>query len=243
MAEFISLNGLIPGAALAGKTFVEYIWPILKDLLPEDTDVTKDNVSERNYYLEGGVALVMTVGANVTAEGKWTHHNDAENLENALVPLPQDPVNNPVAGAFSGMVGASLEMHLEGKAYVKGKAWAVTFEAGLIIAVGSAKEIGAAKLEYKVNITEQNNQMMVDGAFEWNGLAIITASYKSAGVGSKDNGKKKKQHTGKRPSSNSASSPKHSFSEKDLKNQWVLIKPGKTPEDPKPVPLNDYFNS
>jgi len=242
----IGLNGLIPGAALAGKTFVEYIWPILKDLLPKDTEVTKENVSERNYYLEGGVALVMTVGANVTAEGKWTHKNEAANLENALVPLPADPVNNPVAGAFSGMVGASLEMHLEGKAYVKGKAWAVTFEAGLILAVGSAKEIGAAKLEYKVNITEQNNQMMVDGAFEWNGLAIITASYKSAGIGSKDNGKQRNSGLDDGfgdPVEVKPTQIKHTFSKKDLKNQWVLIKPGKTPEDSKPVPLNDYFNS
>ncbi len=42
----IGVNGLIPGAALAGKTFVEYIWPILKDLLPKDTEVTKNNVSD-----------------------------------------------------------------------------------------------------------------------------------------------------------------------------------------------------
>jgi hypothetical protein len=244
----IGANGLIPGAALAGKTFVEYIFPILKGLLPEDTEVTKENISERNYYLEGGVALVMNVGANITAEGKWTHHNDADNLKNALVPLPEDPVNNPVSGAFSGMTGASLEMHLEGKAYAKGKAWAVTFEAGLIIAVGSAKEIGAAKLEYKVNITKQNEQMMVDGAFEWNGLAIITASYKSAGLGSKDNSQQKNNAAnagppGAPPPKNKPTEIKLDFSEKDLKNQWVLIKPGKTPEETKPVPLNDYFNS
>ncbi|NQZ27497.1 MAG: hypothetical protein HRT55_14415 [Colwellia sp.] len=240
----IGINGLIPGAALAGKTFVEYIWPILKGLLPEDTEVTKENIDKRNYYLEGGVALVMKVGANITAEGKWTHHNDGENLTSSFVPLPADPVNNPVSGAFSGMAGASLEMHLEGKAYAKGKAWAVTFEAGLIIAVGSAKEIGAAKLEYKVNITEKNEQMMVDGAFEWNGLAIITASYKSAGIGSKDNDDTTKSAQGGRPSAKSKQSEtKHTFSEKDLKNQWVLIEPGKTPKDTKPVPLNDYFNS
>ncbi len=241
----IGVNGLIPGAALAGKAFVEYIFPILKGLLPEDTEVTKENIDKRNYYLEAGVALVMNVGANITAEGKWTHHNDGENLTNSLVPLPTDPVNNPVSGAFSGMVGASLEMHLEGKAYAKGKAWAVTFEAGLIIAVGSAKEIGAAKLEYKVNITKKNEQMMVDGAFEWNGLAIITASYKSAGIGSKDN----YQQDGALaddgfgvPAEEKASETKHTFSDKDLKNQWVLIEPGKTPKDTKPVPLNDYFN-
>jgi hypothetical protein len=243
----IGVNGLIPGAALAGKTFVEYIWPILKGLLPEDTEVTKDNIDKRNYYLEGGVALVMNVGANITAEGKWTHHNDGENLTNSLVPLPADPVNNPVSGAFSGMAGASLEMHLEGKAYAKGKAWAVTFEAGLIIAVGSAKEIGAAKLEYKVNITEKNEQMMVDGAFEWNGLAIITASYKSAGIESKDNGNNNgnqgRGRPGSTPPKGKSNETKHAFSKKDLKNQWVLIEPGKTPKDTNPVPLNDYFNS
>ena len=204
-------------------------------------------MSERNYYLEGGIALVMNVGANITAEGKWTHHNDAANLANALVALPEDPVNNPVSGAFSGMAGASLEMHLEGKAYAKGKAWAVTFEAGLIIAVGSAKEIGAAKLEYKVNITKQNEQLMVDGAFEWNGLAIITASYKSAGINSKDNneekGKQTKGRFGASKPKEASSETKHTFSEKDLKNKWVLIEPGKTPQDSQPVPLNDYFNS
>ncbi len=189
----------------------------------------------------------MNVGANITAEGKWTHHNDADNLENALVPFPEDPINNPVSGAFSGMAGASLEMHLEGKAYAKGKAWAVTFEAGLIIAVGSAKEIGAAKLEYKVNITEKNEQMMVDGAFEWNGLAIITASYKSAGIGSKDNDEQENidfdDGFGIPAIEEKPTEIKHSFSKKDLKNQWVLIEPGKTPADTKPVPLNDYFNS
>jgi len=87
---------------------------------------------------------------------------------------------------------------------------------------------------------------MVGGAFEWNGLAIITASYKSAGIGSKDNGKQRNSGLDDGfgdPVEVKPTQIKHTFSKKDLKNQWVLIKPGKTPEDSKPVPLNDYFNS
>lgn len=245
----IGVNALIPGAAVAGKRFFEYIFPIIKGLLPEDSTVTKDNITDRKYYLEGGVALVMTTGANISAEGKWTHQNDAAHLKQNPAPIPTDPINNPIHGSFSKMVGASMEMYIEGKAYVKGKAWAVTFEAGFIVAVGGAKEIGAAKLEYKLNFTEQNDQPMVDGAFEWNGLAIITASYKSFGLESKDNGDENEELGGSMPGMSATtveempSETKASFSQKDFDNQWVLIPPGKTPEDSKPVPLNDYFNS
>ncbi|PKF63511.1 hypothetical protein CW745_01275 [Psychromonas sp. psych-6C06] len=85
---------------------------------------------------------------------------------------------------------------------------------------------------------------MVDGAFEWNGLAIITASYKSAGVGAKDNNDQGPSKGAGRP----GAKPKpraiqNTFSQKDLKNQWVLIAPGKTPENPQAVPLNEYFTS
>ena len=63
----------------------------------------------------------------------------------------------PEVGTFSGMAGASLEMHL----LLEGKAWAVNFEAGFIVAVGAAKEIGAAKLAYKFNSVVAINKPML----------------------------------------------------------------------------------
>jgi|GEM_PF-5399280 len=184
----IGANALLPGSAQAGRAFVKYMWPILKDLLPDDTEVTEQNIKDRNYYLEGGVALVLTVGANVTAEGKWTHKNDAENLTINHVDLPPDPVKNPEVGTFSGMAGASLEMH---------------------------------------------------------GLALIRASYKTFSIGSKDNSDKDTNGKGGLlgGAKQRKSETKPEFSTKDLKNQWVLIEPGKTPKDTDPVPLYDYFNA
>jgi hypothetical protein len=89
--------------------------------------------------------------------------------------------------------------------------------------------------------------MMVDGAFEWNGLAILTASYKSAGIGSKDNDDQGPTEGTDdfgfdEPVEEKPNETERTFKDKDLKNQWVLIEPGKTPKDSKPVPLNDYFN-
>ena len=243
----IGVNALIPGVGAAGIAFVEYIAPIIEGLLPQNSEVTREDIEKRKYYLEGGIALVLNVGANISAEGKWTHTNDALNLGNNPAALPASPDTNPEVSAFSGMTGASLEMQLEGKVYVKGKAWAVTFEAGLMIAMGSAKDIGAAKLEYKLNITGENGVPKVEGAFEWNGLAIITASYKSFGVGSKDNDEQNDNEYSSRrrprPSQDRSTATQQNNTQKTYKNQWVLIEPGRTPKTPEPVPLNDYFNS
>ena len=148
-------------------------------------------------------------------------------------------------------------MKLEGKVYLKGKAWMLRFEAGMMVAVGSASGIGsstsggstkfhgAAKIEAKVKFTEGTDEPMVEGAFEWNGLALLFLSYKNYGISSKDNDKKKSENLddglGGEVSPVKESQTNNSIENKTYKNQWVLIKPGSYPEEPSKRPLSDFI--
>ncbi len=245
----IASNALIPGASAGGKAFVKFIWPIIKEL-SSDKGIQTTPIDEKNksYFLNAGISLTMDIGANISCEGKFTHIKDAGHLGLADV----EPTQAPESGAKSPVTttdSSALEIKLEGKVWVKGKVWVVEFEAGLIMALGGASAPGPAKMEYKVNLSEVDQQIMVEGQYEWNGLAIFYQSYKTVAVKSKDNDD---QNTNDSDAIDDFDAPLpentetevgQTLTEADTRKQWVLIEPGKTPDTPDKIPLNDYLFS
>lgn len=241
----IASNALIPGASTGGKAFVKFVWPIVKELMSSD-GISTQSIDENNkdYYLSAGISLIMDIGANISCEGKFTHIKDASHLGLADVE-PETPPENK--GAVTTTDSTALEIKLEGKVWVKGKVWVVEFEAGLILAIGGASAPGAAKMEYKVNLSQIDDKIMVEGQFEWNGLAIFFQSYKTIAVKSKDNDETGKSDLiddfGDPIPENTESETSQTLQEVDTRKQWVLIEPGKTPDTPDKIPLNDYLFS
>ncbi|MDA7745999.1 hypothetical protein N8878_01520 [Psychromonas sp.] len=242
----IASNALMPGAATGGKAFVKFIWPIIKELTKESGVGTQMLIDEDNkdYFLNAGISLTMDIGANISCEGKFTHIKDASTLGEADVEPEIPPENkSPVTTTDS----TSLEIKLEGKVWVKGKVWVIEFEAGLILALGAANASGAAKMEYKVNLSEIDAQIMAEGQFEWNGLALFYQSYKTVAVKQKDNDEvddsKQFDEFGDPIPVNTDSEVVETTQEVDTRKQWVIIQPGKTPDTPDKIALDDYLFS
>ena len=233
----IAQNALMPGAATGGKIFVNFVWPIIKELM-SDAGVTAIDEENKEYYLSAGLSLTMDIGANISCEAKWTHIKDAQHLELA----DQD---REATSKASDTVSSAVEIKLEGKVWVKGKIWIVEFEAGLILAVGSSAGQGAAKMEYKLEFSQENDQVMVAGMFEWNGLAIFFQSYKTCAVKQKDSGadndKRVYDDFGDPMPVNTDTESTETLNEIGKGKHWEIIKPGKTPDNPEPKPLNDYL--
>jgi len=107
-----------------------------------------------------------------------------------------------------------------------------------MIALCSAKSADAAKLEFKLEFLTVGGEPAVSGGVEWTGLAIIFASYWEAGVKSQDNADKDDDDdTFNRRPPQSESLAK--TLQKDTHHQWILVEPGKYPED-KEIPLDEY---
>ncbi|VAW60033.1 hypothetical protein MNBD_GAMMA08-2933 [hydrothermal vent metagenome] len=237
----IGMNGLLPGSNTmleAGEKFGKFIWEIINDDKDKKEEIpeTQKNIEDRNFYFEAGISLVMKVGASIGCGVKW----EKQLGDSAGVTVP-DPVTEK--GAYSAAANASLDFLLEGKVYVKGRAFMVMFEAGLMIALGSAKAAEAAKIEFKYEFTTVGGQPAVAGGVEWNGLAFLFASYWSAGVKRKDNADGVKGQGG---GMGKTAAPTKEKTEAELallmkKNaqQWVLIDHGKYPKDPV-IPLDEY---
>ncbi|VAW56270.1 hypothetical protein MNBD_GAMMA07-409, partial [hydrothermal vent metagenome] len=168
--------------------------------------------------------------------GKW--EKQLGQPEGGAVP---DPLTEK--GAYSAAANASLDFLLEGKVYVKGKVFMVMFEAGLMVALGSAKAAEAAKVEFKFEFTTVGGKPSVDGSVEWNGLAFLFASYLSVGMKKKDNADANNGQVGamgaKPKPTKEATEIELATLAKQNAHQWILIEPGKYPEAPK-IALDQY---
>ena len=237
----IGMNTLLPGSTTvleAGKQFASFIWEIINDPRAKAAAIkqTTENIENRQLYFEAGMSLVMKVGASVGCGGKW--EKQLGQPEGGAV---VDPSN--VKSAYSAAANASLDFILEGKVYVKGKVFMVMFEAGLMVALGSAKAAEAAKVEFKFEFNTVGGKPNVDGAVEWNGLAFLFASYINVGVKAKDNADDDDDDNddltaAPKLSTNKTEAELAVLAKKNA-HQWVLIEPGKFPEDPK-TPLDQY---
>jgi len=233
----IGMNALLPGSPTVlekGKQFAEFIWDVMNDVTDKKTPVeaTKKNIEDRDFYLEAGLSIVMKLGASLGCGAKW--ERDFGEADGKAV---EDETTKK--GNYSVASNASLDFLLEGKVYVKGSLLMVKFEAGLMVALGSAKSDGAAKLEFKLDLITVGGKPTVTGGVEWNGLAIIFASYWEAGIKHKDNA-----DTTENELNNGFGGP--STTETALKQvqnkthyQWVLVEPGKYPPDPE-IELDKY---
>jgi len=232
----IGMNSLLPGssgALEAGKKFVKYIWPIIEKVTSDDnssSEPTKSKIEDRTFYAEAGISLIMKLGANLGASGKWEKEFG-------------QPDGSSKPGDLSVGGTAGMDFILEGKVYAKAKAWAVEFEAGFIVALGSAKDQGAAKLEFKAELKNgEDGKPKVEGAVEWTGLAILFMSYKDFSY-KKDNdsgmghGGRAGDDVGFVEDDESSYSSK--TTDKKYENQWVLIEPGKFPKGEE-VPFDQY---
>jgi len=236
----IGMNSLLPGSSTmleAGEKFGKFIWGIINDDKDKKEEIpnTKENIEDRNFYFEAGISLVMKVGASLGCGAKW---------EKVLMSPGDETAPNIVnqQGGYGAAANASLDFLLEGKVYVKGRAFMVMFEAGLMIALGSAKAAEAAKIEFKYEFTTVGGKPAVAGGVEWNGLAFLFASYWSAGVKKKENALADQNGAfGSTPSAPTKEKTEAELAVLMKKNaqQWVLIEPGKYPKDPE-IPLDEY---
>ncbi len=92
-------------------------------------------------------------------------------------------------------------------------------------------------MDFKLNLIEKGDEVKVDGGVEWNGLAILFASYMTFGIEDNDNndtddGMYSDEDEGDEETSSKAE-------QKEYRNQWIIIEPGKYPKD-KEVPLDAY---
>ena len=235
----IGMNSLLPGSSAAleaGKKFADFIWPIIEKVGPETPPPkpTAKKIEERKFYVEGGIKIEMKIGADLGCAAAWKKEMGSAD-GNAQV----HPDASQVKSDAKANVKASLDFILEGKAYVKGRAFRVEFEAGLMIALGSAKSADAAKLEFKLEFLTVGGEPAVSGGVEWTGLAIIFASYWEAGVKSQDNADKDDDDDDAFSRSPPKSESLAKSLQKDTHHQWVLVEPGKYPED-KEIPLDEY---
>jgi len=237
----IGMNALLPGSdtvLAAGKQFATFIWEIINDEKNKKTAVeqTTENIENRQFYFEAGVSLVMKVGASVGCGGKW---------EKQLGKPEGQAIADPskAKSAYSAAANASLDFILEGKVYVKGKVFMVMFEAGLMVALGSAKAAEAAKIEFKFEFATVGGKPNVEGAVEWNGLAFLFASYVNVGMKKKDNAdgiKAEAARRGAKPKSAKETTEAELVAlAKKNAYQWVLIEPGKFPQAPQ-TSLDEY---
>ncbi len=239
----IGANCLLPGSPAmyeAGKKFKEYMLPIIGKLMDSAANAKQKElegkIEDRNFYLKGGISIKMTVGAQLGCAGQWK--KDYGEAEGNVLPAPQEEQES----AGSAGASAAMDIYLEGKAFAEGKVFSLKYEAGIIVAVGSAKYFGPAKIEFKLDALLKGGKPAVKGGVEWTGLALLFASYYTVGMKSDDNGSDENSKKGQfdvgldpEPESSTDASSK----EKLYENQWIIIKPGKYPKD-KEVPLSEY---
>jgi hypothetical protein len=248
----IAMNSLLPGSAAGAEKFKTYIVPVLEKLLKDEGKLTVEEAEDRNFKLEAGILLELKVGARITAKGNWTHEFESQSqlqTQKALLPVSDGDTN-------AASAGGTLDMVLRGKIYAKGKVWKVNFDAGLIVAMAGAAKAGeeadikAAQMEYKLSLTTEGDEPMVDGAFIWNGLALLYMSYTEVNVSSDDSGNEVEGELTrgfdtppppKKENKNEDQKLVKIASDKNSK-MWELIAPGRYPEKPEKTPLVNYIN-
>ena len=251
----IAANALLPGAKQyieAGKRFADFIGEIVKkaDYLALSEAERKEQLKDKAFYIDAGIGLQMEVGANLGCAGQWKKDFGKKD--------PQVEPNPDKQGSSSDVTGGAnvtMDILLEGKLYAKTHleafSWTIEYEAGMYIAIGSAKEVGAAKVEFKFEAGLIGGKPEIIGGVEWSGLAIISAVYtkKSAEriINNRSNRNAKGGglggEPGEPPQSTSQERPNSGTTldelQHDFDNKWVIIEEGKYPKDPK-VTLDEY---
>ena len=248
----LAANALLPGcpalisaleaSADQGSSFLALFRKIARSYNKNLADKAKndEDIKDRAFYAALGVSLELEVGANLGCAGQWK--KDFGTPDPIIQP---DPKDNKLGFDLSGALTSTMDIQLKGMVYGKahGKAlgFKLEFEAGMYVLVGSAKEVGAAKVEFKFEAGIVDGEPKVVGGVEWSGLAILTATYtkktfESVADDEVEDDKTSDGSFRKKKVKPSAIGEEVQF---DFDRRWTLIPPGNYPSGSE-ITLDQY---